>query len=163
MAKTVKLTVGMLEFARKVGFRRQSFHEGRGTKDAYGFEGDGAKIHVDGAIGEQAVAFFLGEKWVPFSEDFKELGGDVGRDRQVRATRHERGGLVLHQEDADEKPFILATLENLPWVTLVGWLWGSEGKLLKYWEDGSRLKAFKSRTCYLVPQRYLRWMESLPR
>jgi hypothetical protein len=129
-----------------------------GRKDANGAEqvaGIGADMHIMGAIGEAAVAQHYGIEWKPM-----EFGGvDVGRF-EVRATDYKLGRLVLHPGDRADCPYILARLNKLPVVVLVGWMLGRDGMAAEWWGECNPERPNK-RPAFWVPNDRLRDMEEL--
>lgn len=110
-------------------------------------------LDVDGAAAEMAVAKFADVFW---SGSIGRLDIDAG-PYQVRQTTLDYGCLILHDKDADSKPFVLVT-GAAPVMNLRGWIWARDGKNSLYWEPE------KGRTpCYFVPQHALRPMDTLPR
>lgn len=152
----VKLTPAQVAESLKCARDRQQFHELRGTPDAHGFNGDGLRAHLVGALCECAVAVFVKQIWNRFSKDYKSIVADVGDRFQVRGTTHPCGNLILRDSDRDDQVFILARLSPPDRVELVGWTWGRYGKRTDYlWTDSDRPR------CYKIPAEILLPMESL--
>jgi hypothetical protein len=110
--------------------------------------------HIEGALGELAVAKVLGLYWNYGIGVFK--GPDVA-DLQVRTTRHGNGRLLVHREDAGHARFVLVTGANGRYVVR-GWIYGWLAKRPKYWTEPQ-----PGRGCYAVPQEDLRPIDGLSR
>ncbi len=157
---TVRLSQTDLSEARQVGRGRCEVHRKVGRHDAKVLP-DGVDVSIQGCIGEKAVSKALSLPWDgKFFEDAQwqdwRLNGHDVSGLEVRATRHPKGCLLLKKKDRDDKPFVLALIDDLPNVKLVGWLYAHEGKKPRYWRDVGY-----GRPCYLVPQELLRPMETL--
>lgn len=130
--------------------RLEHIHHLQGCKDTNGprwwaaSRGDW-NTDIEGCIGELVLARFLNAYWSP------GLTGDrdFRRGIEVRATSWQNGCLILHNEDADDRPFVLITL-SLNEGRIRGWLFGLEGKRPEYWRDDRKSAA------YFVPQEALR-------
>lgn len=140
----IAVQITALEFvhAANAGFLRQASNLLHGRKDAHGFEGDGWKTHIEGAVGEFAVAKALGLFWPGVG---RLRAPDVG-ELQVRSTPHPGGRLVIHPGDKDGDAYVLVRGELLRYE-VVGWLRAGEGKLDRHWRDPTG----KSRSAYFVP------------
>ena len=114
--------------------------------------------HIDGACCEAALAKLRGAEWVGVVDDLRILRGDVGH-LQVRGTKWLTGGLMLHDTDPDDAPFVLVVmLQPFYWrYRLVGWAYGREGKEARWWNTVKL-----PRPAYLVPQEFLCPMATLP-
>lgn len=119
----------------------------------YGSDHDEAK-HRNGARAECAAAKEFGLPWPGAS-----FGVDVVFF-DVRSTPYRTGHLILHEKDADQRPFVLAiTGPRVPRVVrLIGWLYAYEGKCACYID--SKREGGKS---FFVPQDKLRPMWRLRR
>ena len=106
-------------------------------------EQEGWSRDIDGCIGEVVVAKMLGVYWSPGklgSSDLDWLG------IEVRSSRHDRPHLILHDDDIDDKPYVLVWLQaNRGYVA--GWLLAQEGKLKEYWRQRPEVRA----EAYFVP------------
>jgi hypothetical protein len=117
--------------------------------------GEGSyEIQWIGCLGEMAVAKHCNLFWGGSVGDFKAV--DVGGKVQVRACSRADRRLILHHEDDDARPFVLAIVNDLPNVTLRGWLLAGDGKQQNYWED-----PVGGRPAFFVPQTCLRPMDEL--
>jgi hypothetical protein len=155
----VYLSVKELKFAEEIAKKRNRSQrngnrlDGKVVKDSLG-------IDIQGAQAELAVSIALGLEW---DGDFKELskwhswridGHDVS-GLEVRSTHHKNGSLILHPKDKDNSKFILVIVES-PKFKLVGWNFGREGKIKKYWRDVGY-----GRPCYMLPQCNLKSIKEL--
>ena len=98
--------------------------------------------HVEGALGEMALAKAFGLYWS--GGVFR--GDDVG-PYQVRTRTKHHYDLILHKTDNDEKVFYLVTGQHGRYV-IRGWIKAADGKREEYWND----KADNGRAAYFVPQ-----------
>lgn len=158
MMKTVtyNLTGSEMHLAVMAGVQRaldaiRSHRQGR-----YGCEDTGFDYQINGCLGELTVAKHFGVFW---NGSFRNLSAvDVGQRYQVRASTYDgpNAGMALHPPDRDDQPFIKAFVK-LPQVTLMGWVFGREGKQSEFW--GEKLQ--KGRPCFLVPHGVLHGMDEL--
>jgi hypothetical protein len=114
----------------------------------------GWQSNCDDACGELALAKYLGIFWDGNMGDFQ--AADVGA-LQVRTTSLETGALILYPTDKDDDVFVLVLSHKVPVYMLSGWIYGREGKLEKWWRDGTR-----GRPAFFVPQSELHEMSTLP-
>ena len=135
-------TEGELHLAGSVGVLRMIYaiRTGRKRRPGINDEDAGPVQHILGAIGEQALARYLGVFWSG-TIGTVHASADVGGCYQVRATERQSGKLIAHDDDKDEQPFVLARV-LLPDVHLVGWLWGHEAKQSKFWRTDVPYPAF---------------------
>lgn len=141
-----------------VGTDRRKRAVARERGSAYGCEDGDDQLALRrnqiGAVGEYAMAKWLGIDWNP-GDDLDSDTGDVA-GHQVRATTHEAGCLILHPTDADDHDFTLALVGDVT-VTLAGWCFGRDGKRSGWWRTDVR------HPCFMVPQHALRPMPAKPR
>ncbi len=102
--------------------------------------------HIDGCLGEKALAKYLGVYW---SGKGGFRGPDV-EDFQVRTTQYSNGHLLLHREDDDDKIFWLVTGLNGIY-DIRGHILAGRGKLDEFWRDRPN-----DQSAYFVPQSALR-------
>lgn len=112
------------------------------------------EIHLFGCFGEMAVAKHFNLFWAGSIGNFKAT--DVGGRVQARAGRRSHHSLLLHPDDADHQPFVLALTHDLPSVTLYGWTFGRDGKQPQFWRD-----PVGDRPAFFVPQSALHPMHEL--
>lgn len=106
---------------------------------------DGAadhQIHIEGCCAEMAVAKALNVYWSG-KGDFR--APDVGAV-DVRQTTHEKGRLILHPSDPDDRRFYLVIGKNGEY-RVAGWIMGRDGKQQKFWAD-----PVGGRPAFFVPQ-----------
>lgn len=101
------------------------------------------QLHVEGALGEMAVAKWLKAYW---SGEVGNLSAaDIQDTIQVRTTARHNGHLILHEWDKDDDLFFLVIGKNGTYK-IVGWISGHVGKKLQYWRDPTG-----SRPAYFIP------------
>lgn len=158
----VSLSPAEVAFAVEVGRARQRMHDVLDHADGKVLD-DGQDVHVQGCLGELAVAKALGLPWDgKFFDDAKwqewrKNGHDVS-GLEVRSTRWRSGRLILHRDDNDALPFVLVRACNGALFEIAGWYWGRDGKKEAWWEDVGR-----NRPCFYVPNSLLRPMGELIR
>ncbi len=130
--------------AAQAGVERHIESVSNGRRDRYGMSDVfGWQHHIEGAMGELAVAKVLDLYWNYGVNVFK--GPDVG-DLQVRTTHRDTGNLLLHEADSPTARYVLVTGINGHYVVR-GWISGWVGKQRKYWGEPQ-----PGRPCYMVPQ-----------
>lgn len=108
---------------------------------------DDFQRHMNGALGEIAVAKFLNVYWKGKGDCFGiDIGGGDREPHEVRATQRDDGCLILHPNDRDNCTFWLVTGMRNVW-TIQGWLVAVNGKQDRYWRDPGT-----GRPAYFVPQ-----------
>lgn len=151
---TITLTWAEVLIAAQIGIMRQVENLKVGRIDANNLAADQTwQVHVEGALGEAAVAKLLG---VYNSGKGVFRGADVGQ-YQVRTARREGHRLILHPGDLDADIFILAVGQP-PAYRIAGWITGGEGKQSHFWTE-----PVKGRPAFFVPQEALYPIELLPR
>lgn len=98
-----------------------------------------------GACGEIAFSKAFGHYWSPSVNTFHNVA-DVGRDIEVRATRRDDGSLIVRNNDADDRWFVLVTGEP-PVMTIRGRILGEDAKKPEYLRD-----PHGHRKAWFVPQ-----------
>lgn len=155
----VILTYAELQIAHVAAGQRwlQCVKFGAGAK--YGAPEDGSEadaISLQGAVGEMAVAKGLNLYWVGSVGEWS-AGHDVGGCVDVRSVTKPNHCLILHEMDKDKTPYVLVELSSPSRATLVGWVYGADGKKPEYWSDPSG----KRRPAFFVPRRALRPIDEL--
>lgn len=112
------------------------------------------KDEVVGACGELAVAKWSGQFFVPSVNTFHRLP-DCLEDVEVRATDFAGGCLIVRDNDAGDRRFVLAIVRDDLEVTLAGWIWGGEAKAQEFWSNPNGKKA-----AFFVPQERLWSMDT---
>lgn len=100
----------------------------QGKKDSHGFKGNPLNIHIQGAIGETAVAKYLNIYWGGLVNTFK-VGGDVGK-YQVRTSKNNY--LLIRPNNKDDDIYIAVKSINVTEHILLGWMTGKEAKQEKW-------------------------------
>lgn len=161
----VSLTDDEVQAARQVGDQRHANVVSMRLRDQWkGNDAGSRHRHRLGALSECAVASWLDVEWHPNTgADFREAEFDVAHC-QVRATQHDRGGLIVHPTDPSDQPFVAVYLprDRAPGASsycaqLLGWAWGHEAKQRRWWREPQA-----RRPCFIVPSRELRAMGELP-
>lgn len=137
-----------------VGLTREIDNLKAGRKDRFGAEiQDGWRLHIEGALGELAVAKYLDRFWSGRLGNLK--AADVGPLQVRTRVRRDDASLILHKTDQDHHLFVLA-VSYTPVFTLIGWLRAADGKRPEYWRE-----LVPGRAAYFVPQSALQPIESL--
>jgi len=144
MDKTITLTPYEIFIAAQAGVARTVENIRDGKKHNYGAQDkDTWQITIEGALGECALAKYLGVYW-----DGKGImrGPDVG-DMDVRTAWRDNSHLLVHPNDSDDRKFWLLTGLNGKYV-IRGWILGKDAKKQEYWKDMQGT----NRPAYFVPQ-----------
>jgi hypothetical protein len=129
--------------ASMMGVMRQVQNLKARRNDAYGAQTqNGWQMHVEGALGEMALAKYLD---VYLGGTGTLRAADVG-DCDVRTTSGPNNRLILHPNDPDDRVFWLLTGQNGKY-TVRGNILGAEGKKQQFWKDPAG-----GRPAYFVPQ-----------
>lgn len=138
----IELTPAEILQGALAGAMRQAQNLRDNRRDGNGAPFDqGWQFHIEGALGEMAVAKALGLFWGGKGE---LRYADIGR-LEVRTTPRADGRLILHKDDPDEAVFLLVTGCNGCYL-IRGWLRAAEGKRENYWTDPAG-----GRPAYFVP------------
>ena len=147
MTVIVELTPYEMLVAAQIGVMRQVQNLKEKRLDAYGAQTDrGWQLHIEGAMGECAVAKHLGIFWNGSIGNLQDT--DVG-NIQVRTTAHPNGRLILHPKD-DPKDFYVLVIGENGGYRIVGGIYGELGKRDEYWTDPGT-----GRPAYFVPRERL--------
>lgn len=148
----IALTPAEIVQAALVGVMRQAANLRDGRRDANNAPLIlGWQFHVEGALGECAVAKALGLYWPGMG---RLRHADVGT-LQVRTAASATDRLILHPGDDDAAVFIHVTGINGSY-TLHGWLYGRDGKRREWWADPRG-----GRPAFFVPVTALQPIETL--
>lgn len=135
------------------GLRRQQYNQSKGLQGRNNAPVAGRTaqdMHLIGAAGELAVAFYLGLEGHLYAED-KPIRGSCdlpGIDVKTRS-RHWHD-LLVQIDDTPNKIFVLVTIQNQK-TYIHGWIKGKEA-MKETW-----IRTFQhGRPCYAVPQEYLK-------
>lgn len=133
--------------AAQAGIMRQVENLKKNRQPYYGAGSENDwQLHIEGCLGELAVAKFLGLYW---SGKGELRLPDVGiYDVRTGSKPHHR--LILHPEDPDDRQFWLVTGANGHY-TIRGWIFGRDGKQAQYWQDPTG-----QRPAYFIPHSALR-------
>jgi hypothetical protein len=118
--------------------------------------------HIEGALGEMALAYWLGVPYRPTTGRVDTKRGDVG-GCQVRATTIGRGSLIVRATDPETFPYalvLLAVRQGYIDATLCGWLDGAAAKDRRWWRERGSAPGIHQ-AAFFVPQDALRPMETL--
>jgi hypothetical protein len=145
----VKLKRSEFLHAAKIGVTRQVENKINGRENLHGAgRGDEWRHHILGAVGEMAVAKYLGVYW---NGNLGNLGAaDVG-SLEVRSRSETWHDLILHKPEEGDSPdalFInsIVSEDLFPSVRLDGWIRAEHGQKDKYWSDPAG-----GRPAYFVP------------
>jgi hypothetical protein len=148
----VTLTPYEIRIASTIGVERQVESVLKRRKDAFGFEGLGWSEHIEGAMGELAVAKTLDVHWGGPVNVFK---GDDLPGIQVRTRSSHGWQLYVRPGDSDEAIWILVT-GRCPDYWVRGWIVGWRAKRREWLQNhGGRPPA------YFVPTDQLRPLPEL--
>ena len=156
----VPVTKWEVFFAACVGKARQDEAKRLGLRQTAGNVDDyerNVRNHVDGALGELAVAKALGIYWPMFVNTFKSEP-DLGRNLEVRWRPAKDYDLKVVPGDVKDRPFILVVGQE-PELRVVGWILGLDAQRDEWFHniyDRRRPKA------WWVPQEALLDMGELP-
>jgi hypothetical protein len=150
----VTLTKEEMQMAALVGVARHWESWSKGHKTTFGLDPDASlvSLHIDGAMGEVAVAKALGRYWSAGVNIFK--GPDLGERVQVRTRSRHDYDLLVRPGDKSDHAYIHVT-GSAPVLRVWGWVWGHEAKQPEWLrEHGGRDPA------YFVPADELRKMRT---
>jgi len=144
MTVEIRLDLSEILSGAMVGVMRQTENLKARRAPAHGETGKiDWQLHCEGALGERAVAKFLGVYW---SGKGKLRAPAVGEFDVRTSPRHDRD-LILHREDPDDRIVWLATGRNGVY-RVHGWIRAGDGKREEWRGD----KANTGRPAFFVPQ-----------
>lgn len=111
---------------------------------------------IVGAVGEIAVGKWSGSFFVPSVNTFHRVPDCLG-NVEVRSTTNSTGCLIVRDNDASDRKYVLAILENDN-VNLIGWIPGVEAKNDRWLKNPNQY-----RPAWFVPQSELNPMVELRR
>lgn len=153
LVQEVELNPSEMLVASSVGCMRHIAAVKAGRHDKHGAASGGWQIHIEGALGELAVAKCLGRFWSGAINTFKDA--DIGTRIQVRTRSRHDYDLIVREDDGDSDLFVLVT-GVAPSYRVKGWLSGKEAKNPAWLAShGNREPAF------FVPASALRPIESI--
>lgn len=91
----------------------------------------GLHAHVNGAVGELAVAKLLGIYPVLSVCQFSGMAADLGKNIEVRHRTKREYELMVRDKDPGDRKYVLTRGEP-PEIDVVGWMWGDDAKQDKY-------------------------------
>lgn len=149
----VKLDPHEMAAAAYVGVRRHLGAVTKGLQEKHGCDGSWDH-HILGAMGELALAKWLGVYWAGTVDVFKRVPDVAGVEVRTRP-RHDYD-LIIRDDDDEERVYVLVTGRG-PEFRLRGWVKGLESRDLRWRKDhGGREDA------WFVPQDALHPMDELP-
>ena len=153
MNNLIALTSQEVGYGVRVGGFRHYFALQQNKKDSHGYDGEnGWQIHIEGALGEIAVAKFLNIYWDGSVNTWK---ANYLKGIQVRTRSKNYYDLIVRDNDNDESTYILVIGTNGSY-NIVGWITGKSAKEEKWKKThGDRPAAF------FVPQSELNDMSLL--
>jgi hypothetical protein len=144
----VRLTPYELMLASSIGCMRHISAVKAGRQDKHGAALGAWQIHIEGALGEIALAKALGLFWSGSINTFKDA--DIGERFQVRTRSCHDYELIVRKGDSDNECFVLVT-GIAPEYRVHGWIGGADAK------RGQWLKEHGGReAAYFVPHNALR-------
>jgi hypothetical protein len=151
----IQLTTSEILQASFIGCMRQSQNLEANRRPAHGAGNlNDWQKHISGALGECALAKYLGVYW---SGVGKLRGHDVGEMVDVRTQPPKYSypnSLILHKGDPDDRVFFLVVGLNGRY-TIKGWMLAKDGKDEKYWSDPTN----EDRYAYFIPESELRSLD----
>jgi hypothetical protein len=154
----VTLTWSEMSLASIVAVRRrlESMRDNHAPKYGASHRSAPWDMEIFSAQGELTIAKYLNLYWSGINGIIKavDVGGEEGAEVRTRSKHWYE--LILHPEDADERPHVLVTTEAPPAFCLVGWIYGNAGKREQYWDDPAG-----NRAAFFVPHCDLRPMAEL--
>lgn len=135
-----------------VGLMRQVENIAKGRRDAYGIsDGFGWQAHIEGALGEMAVAKTLNRFW----SGAHQIRAEDIAGLEVRTRSKHNYDLIVHPNDKDDSLFVLVTGLNGAY-RVRGCIRGCDAKRTEWWKDPAG-----GRPAFFVPQAALEKMEVL--
>jgi hypothetical protein len=153
--ETVMLTWQEMSTAHHIAGQRINMNIARGKQGRYGASNgrDSDSLHLMSVRGEIAVAKAFNLFWSGSVGDYKAI--DVGGRVEVRAVDKTGRRLIIHPDDHDDMPYVLADTSGAPTIVLRGWILGSAGKRPEWWE------ALMPHPAFFVPHQALLPMPAL--
>lgn len=153
----VRLSLAEIQLAYFVAGQRQVYNLKHNAKQRFGGpEGlENAAHHLTGARAEMAVAKAFNLYWPGELGDYR--AADVGNRVEVRSVHKRTHSLIIHPDDKDDLPYVLADVSGITEIVLLGWIKAGEAKIDRYWSDPSG----KARPAFFVPPEDLLPMSNL--
>lgn len=147
MKPVVTLTPSEIFDAAQVGCQRQVQNIKNNSTPAYGSGSrNDWQLHISGALGEKALAKYLGIYW---SGKGQMRAPDVG-NVDVRTRSEDWHDLIIHPNDPDDRTFYLLTGNNGTY-TVHGCIQAKDAKVKDFWKDPAG-----GRPAYFIPQSALK-------
>lgn len=89
---------------------------------------------ITGILGEMVVGRRFDKHYLPAVNTFHGKA-DVGEDIEVRSTKYANGALILRDNDADDRRYVLVIVEPMVGFEIKGWVWGYEAKTTQWYKD----------------------------
>ena len=142
----IRLTLSEMQIAAHVGIQRQLQNLKNNARPAYGAgSSNDWQLHVEGALGEMALAKHLGIYW---DGKGQMRAPDVGCF-DVRTRSKHTYDLIVHERDDDDRYIYLLTGGNGVY-RFHGGIYARDAKDEQYWRDPAG-----GRPAYFVPQNKL--------
>jgi len=142
----IRLTLSEMQIAAHVGIQRQLQNLKNSARPAYGAgSSNDWQLHVEGALGEMALAKHLGIYW---DGKGQMRAPDVGCF-DVRTRSRHTYDLIVHERDDDDRYIYLLTGGNGVY-RFHGGIYARDAKDERYWRDPAG-----GRPAYFVPQNKL--------
>lgn len=139
----IKLSLAEMQIAAQVGVQRQVQNLKTGACPAYGAGNKNDwQLHIEGALGEMALAKHLGVYW---DGKGQMRAPDVG-ECDVRTRSRHSYDLIVHDRDPDDRYIYLLTGGNGQY-RFHGGIYARDAKHECYWKDPAG-----GRPAYFVPQ-----------
>jgi hypothetical protein len=139
----VNLSSWEMLMAAQAGVLRQVENLQKKRVPAYGVGANNDwQLHIEGCMGEYALAKYLGIHWSGKGQLRKP---DVGVF-DVRTRSRDNYELIIHPEDPDDRIFWLVCGRNGAY-SIKGWILARDGKKKEYWKDPAGRNP-----AYFVPQ-----------
>lgn len=152
----VNLTFAEWQMAHHVAGQRAVYNLKKQAKPRYGaVEGaHGEHISAMGTVAEMAVAKEFNLFWSGAVGNYDAV--DVGGLVEVRGVEKKHHCLIMHKEDKDGLPYVLAHVDGRT-VEMLGWILAVDGKKDEWWSDPAK----EGRHAYFIPQKALSKMDAL--
>jgi hypothetical protein len=141
-----------LEFCREIAQARQdnALDERRAPRNhAHDGYSRALAMHMLGLLGEAAGMIYLSPcTWHHYKRgDLRGLS-DINDFIDVKTCEDVRHRMIVQDDDPLEWAYIFACAAEAPKICLVGWCWGRDAKVKKFWDDPGT-----SRPAYWVPRK----------
>lgn len=91
---------------------------------------------IGGILAEMVVGRRFDKHYLPPVNTFHGKA-DVGEDIEVRSTKYSNGALILRDNDADDRRYVLVVVDAMAGFEIKGWVWGYEAKT-EQWFKGDQ-------------------------